>query len=261
MAVTKRSSPDGNAKIGKRSESVSADSWLSEKTAESVVVFSRGGDFVVIAIEALSKQRFSPLPIYSQAHLEDYCSKGYLNYLLDCERLDFRNIRFFIATIRSRVPDCLVIAYCPDAGWKSRLGEAGADVVIDSADDLALRIMEASIGFLHNVNKVASRLLTSNRRRIKEATLRSRMEKTAAAAAHLSLEHMLQTDANVRAFCANSWPASRHGQFVAIAGGETIGFGGNAGELAEHVRTFEPSGNILIQRIDCEDDSFRRHAT
>ena len=261
MAVTRRSSPDGNSKTGKRNEPVSADAWLSEKTAESVVVFSRGDDFIVIANEALTKQRFAPLPIYSQAHLERCCSKGYLNYLLDCDRLDFRNARFAIATICSRVPNCFIIAYCPNAGWKSRLREAGADVVIDSAEDMALRIMEASIGFLHNITKIASRLLTSSRRKTKEATLRSRMEKTAAAAAHLSLEHMLQTDANVRAFCANSWPASRHGQFVAIAGGETIGFGGDAGELAEYVRTFGPSGNVLIQRIDCEDDSLRRYAT
>ncbi len=261
MAVTRRSNPYWNRKTGKNDDAISADVLLSPKTTESVVVFACTDDFAEIAGEALAKQCFAPLPARSESHLDGYCSKRYLNYLLDCDRPDLHDVHLFMASIRSRVPNCFIIAYCSNPGWASRLKEAGADAVIDSADDVALRIMEASIGFRENINDIVSQHLRSGRRRIKEMTIRSRMEKATAAATHLSLEHMLQTDANVRAFCANSWPASRHGQFVAIVGGETIGFAGDAVELAEQVRGFRPSGNILIQRMDCEDDSFRRYVT
>jgi len=241
--------------------SISMDVLLSQRTMNTVVVFSSNEGFVSVSDEALRKQGFSVLPTDSQTRLADYCSKGYLNYLLDCDLPNLHIARTIVTTARACAPRGFIVAYCPRCEWAGQLKDTGVNVVIESGRDISVQIMHASTGFLKNINSIIGVYLESTKLRIKETTIRSRFEKATAKVAHLSLEQMLQTDANVRAFLTNSWPASRHGQYVAIAGGKIIAFGNNSWELAERLRNLAASGNILIQRIECEDDSFGQDAT
>jgi tRNA(Leu) C34 or U34 (ribose-2'-O)-methylase TrmL len=260
MAVEKYPGPQKKDTTQNSKNSVSADAPLSRKTMEAVVVFSSNEDFLAASYVALEKQDFVPLSVSARARIADLCAQGFLNYLLDCDLPDLREVQSTMTTIRSRAPNSFIIAYCPNTVWSASLKEAGANTIITGGENISLQIMDASTGFLQNINSIISQYHKSTRRKIKEATSRSRMEKAAAMAVHLSFEHMLQTDANMRAFFANSWPPSRHGQYVAIADGKTIAFGSDARELAEQVMNFGPSENILIQRIDCENVSISQHA-
>ncbi len=251
--------PGGKSGAKNDGASVATDVVLSSRTMETVVVFSSNEDFIDLSNDALTKQGFTLLGVDSQARLIECCSGGYLNYLLDLGGMEFRRARSVTMSIRARAPNSSIVAFCPETEWGSRLKEAGASVVIKGRNDVTVQIMEASTGFLENINAIISQHLRSTRQKMKETSIRSRIEKAAAQVAHLSLQHMLQTDANVRTFLTNSWPASRHGQYVAIIGGETIGFADEAGKLAEQIRSLRPRGNILIQKIDCEDDSLRQH--
>lgn len=238
--------------------SIPMDVLLSKQTMDTVVVFSSSEDFLGVSNEALKKQGLALLPVNSPARLTECCSSGYLNFLVDCGGLGFKRARSITMSIRSHAPSSFIIAYCPDTAWSLPLRDAGASAVIEGRNEVGLRVMEASTGFFENITAIIFQHLQSTRRKIKEAASQSRIAKAKARVTHLSLMHMLQTDANVRAFLTNPWPASRHGQYVAIAGGETIGFADNAEELAEQISSFRPPGNILIQKIDCEDDLLRQ---
>jgi len=261
MAVKQSCSPYKKGKIEDSAGTLPVDVLLSRLTIDTVVVFSSDEGFIEFSKDILTKQGFALLAVNSPARLAEHCSEGYLNFLVDCDRLGLLDARSVTTSIRARASSSFIVAYCPATGWGSRLMEAGASDVIDGKGDPALYLMEASTGFLENIDAIISQHLRSTRRKIKGAAIRTRIEKATAKVVHLSLKHMLETDANVRAFLTNSWPPSRHGQYVAIADGETIGFANDVVKLAEQIRDFRPSGNILIQQIDCESDSLRQYFT
>ena len=259
MVVRRRFGIDESERDQNGAIATSADILLSRRTMDTVVVFSSDQNFVAASQNALTKQGLILLPVNTMSRLMDYCSAGYLNFLLDCNLPDLGRASSITAIIRSGAPNSFIVAYCPNTGWGLPLMEAGANAILDGKQDVSLQIMEASTGFFENINAIVSRQLKSTRRKMKEAEFRSRIEKATARVARLSLKHMLQTDANVRAFFSNSWPCSRHGQYVAITEGETIGFGSNSKELAEKIKHLTPSGNIPIQKIDCENDLCRQY--
>ena len=260
MAVEKYPGPRKKDATRNCKNAISPDAPLSRKTMEAVIVFSSDEDFLSASCAALEKQDFVPLSVSAGARIDDLCAQGFLNYLLDCDLPDLCEVQSIMTTIRTCAPNSFIIAYCPDNVWSARLKESGIDTIIAGKENISLQIMDASTGFLENINSIICQYHKSTRKKIKEATSRSRMEKATAMAIRLSFKHMLQTDANVRAFFANPWPSSRHGQYVAIADGKTIAFGSDARELTEQVRNLEPSENILIQRIDCENAAISQHA-
>ncbi len=261
MAAEKYPGPQSRKIKQPCKDSVAADVPLSQRTMEAVVVFSFCEDFVAVSCVALEKQGFITVPVKTRERLDKLCSQGFLSYLLDCNHPDFQEAYSTITAARSLAPNSFIITYCPNQSWTERLKQAGSNAVIIEKGNISLQVMAQSPGFLQNINSIISQYHKSTRRRLKEVTSRSRMEKATAMATHLSFEHMLQTDANVRAFFDESWPPARHGQYVAIAGGETVAFGNSAKELAERLRDFAPSGNILIQRIECENATISQYAT
>lgn len=241
--------------------SASGEVLLSRQTMDTVVIFSPDANFVEIAGDALTKQGFDPFPASSQRQLASCFSGRYLNFLIDCDQPSLRKVCSVTTMIRNRAPRSFILAHCPNLSWRTHVTAAGTDAIMDGKQDLSLQIIEASTGFLENISSLVSQQLRSTRRKMKDAEIRSSIEKATARVARLSLKRMLQNDENVRAFFNNSWPASRHGQYVAIIGGKTIGFASNPKELADSIKPFMPPGNILIQKIDCENDSYRQYVT